>query len=145
MFDSGACMKDDPSSVTTLLSKLTSMTAKYDALKKNITIRVKGFNWDWCKHAWTKNGRKYTIDELANHLRWIITEEKKKRLEVQTVPEPNVLKRKNMGILGTQTDLSANLNEKYLADEGEIRKKADRIQQGRKYTGEASMYSCLQP
>jgi len=40
-------------------------------------IRVKGFSWDWCKHPWSKDGRKYTIKELADHLRWIITEEKK--------------------------------------------------------------------
>ena len=77
MLDSDACMKDDPRYMTALLSKLTSMTAKYDTLKKHIMIHVKGFNWDWCKHAWTGNGRKYTIDELANHLCWIITEEKK--------------------------------------------------------------------
>ena len=41
MFDSDACVKDDPKNVGKLLKKLGSMTAKYDALKKNITIRVK--------------------------------------------------------------------------------------------------------
>jgi hypothetical protein len=37
---------------------------------------VKGFGWDWCKHAWSKNGMKYTIAELSAHLQYIIKEEK---------------------------------------------------------------------
>ena len=51
MFDSDACVKDNPKNVAKMLKKLASMTARYDALKKNITIRVKGFNWEWCQHA----------------------------------------------------------------------------------------------
>ena len=50
-----------------------------------------------------------------------------------------------MGILGTQTDLVDTLNAKYLEDEGEFKKKADRIRQGREDSGKASMYSRLQP
>ena len=38
------------------LKKLTLDTARYDALKENIMIQVKGLGWDWCKHAWSKNG-----------------------------------------------------------------------------------------
>ena len=75
IINSDVCVKNNPKNVEKLLKKLTSMTAKYDALKKNIVILVKGFNWEWCKHAWTKNWRKFAGAERANHLHWIIREE----------------------------------------------------------------------
>ena len=51
MYDSAACLKGDVRVVDCELKKLTSDTARYDALKENITIQVKGLGWDWCKHA----------------------------------------------------------------------------------------------
>ena len=42
-YNSNASVKDDPRNVTKLLERLTSQTAKYEAIKKKITIRVKGF------------------------------------------------------------------------------------------------------
>ena len=51
MYDSAACLKGDVRVVHCELKKLTSDTARYDALKENITIQVKGLGWDWCKHA----------------------------------------------------------------------------------------------
>jgi len=65
MYFSPACWKDDKKVVMKHLKKITS----------DVMIRVKGFSWDWCKHPWSKDGRKYTIKELADHLWWIITEE----------------------------------------------------------------------
>jgi hypothetical protein len=76
MYDFPACWKNDVRVVSNELKKLTSESTKYAALKENIMIRVKGFNWEWCRHAWSKDGRKYSVKELANHLRWIIKEEK---------------------------------------------------------------------
>ena len=72
MYFSPGCWKDDHRYVTRELRKLTSESAKYHALKENIMIRVKGFGWEWCRHQWSKDGRKYTVEELANHLRHII-------------------------------------------------------------------------
>jgi hypothetical protein len=86
------------------LNKLKSEMAKYKALKENILIQVKGFRWEWCKHAWSKNGRKYTIDELADHLHRIIKEERGHKIPHE--PVINVPKRLNLPILGTQTDVS---------------------------------------
>ena len=61
-------IKDDPKNVTSALKALMLQTAKYETLKLNITIQVDGFGWDWCKHAWSKNGNKYSVKTLANHL-----------------------------------------------------------------------------
>ena len=149
MYNSDACLKDDPKNVTKLMKKLKSETARYDALKKNITIQVKGFGWEWCHHAWSKNGRKYSMKVLADHMRHIIREENirisKGKLEIPEEPKPNVPKRREMGILGTQIDLVETLDGKYLADEGEFKSKAGSILQTREESGETSMYSRMQP
>ena len=105
-------MKDDPRNVKNLLKQITSKTAKYDALKTNITMRVKGFSWEWCRHAWSKNGRQYTVKELTEHLDCIICETKKRTLSVLTKSKPNVPTRVAMGILGTQTDDVDTLDKK---------------------------------
>jgi hypothetical protein len=63
MWNSPACWKNDPKVVSRELKKLKSESAKYNAVKENIMIRVKGFGWEWCKHAWSKDGRKYTVFE----------------------------------------------------------------------------------
>ncbi len=141
MYDSPACWKNDVRVVTNELKKLTSKSTKYAALKENIMIRVKGFNWEWCQHAWSKDGRKYSVKELANHLRWIIKEEKKH--DKPTGPDINVPERTNLPILETQTCDVATLNEKYLADETEFKKKAARTHWERELKGEGSMYSQL--
>ena len=45
MYDSEACDKGDAKQVNEILNKLTSDTAKYNFLKENIKIHVKGFGW----------------------------------------------------------------------------------------------------
>jgi hypothetical protein len=74
MYFSAACWKTDPKIVATELKKLTPENMRYSALKENIMIRVKGVSWEWCHHAWSKDGRKYSVKELVQHLRWIIKE-----------------------------------------------------------------------
>ena len=138
-------MKDDPRNVKKLLKQITSKTAEYDALKTNITMRVTGFGWEWCRHAWPKNGQQYTVKELSEHLEWIIRETKKRKLVVPTKPTPNVPTRVAMGILGTQTDDVYTLDKKYLEDEEAFAKKADGMRARREVTGDASMYSRMQP
>jgi hypothetical protein len=78
-------------------------------------IRVKGFSWDWCKCPLSKDGWKYTIKELANHLRWLITDEKKHSITDETFP--NVPQRIDLPVLGTQTDDVLELDRKFLANE----------------------------
>ena len=145
MYDSAACLKGSVRVVDRELKKLTSDTARYDALKENIMIRVKGLGWDWCKHAWSKNGRQYSIKELADHLRWIIKEERKRHIVIPSEPPVNVPKRMDLPVLGTEIDDIADLDKKYLANEEQFRLNADRIRRAREARGEGSMYSLLQP
>ena len=143
MYFSPACWKDDRRVVAKHLKKITSDTAKYNALKENIMIRVKGFSWDWCKHPWSKDGRKYTIKELADHLRWIITEEKKHSIPDE--PSLNVPQRINLPVLGTPTEEVLELDRKYLATGDAFKKKARKLRNERELKGEGSIYSSMQP
>ena len=69
-------------------------------------IRVKGFGWEWAKHAWSKNNRQYTIKELAKRLEFNIREEKKDVIKnsIPVGPPTSVPKRKENSILGTLSD-----------------------------------------
>ena len=102
-----------------ILNKLTSDTAKYNFLKENIKIRVKGSGWEWCHHAWSKGNRKYTIKELADHLRSIIRREKNE--DIPDEPTPEIQKRINTAILGTFNDFAKNLDAKYFKAEYEFK------------------------
>jgi hypothetical protein len=81
---------------------MSSKAVKYNALKDNVMITVKGFSWNWCKHLLSKDGWKYMVKELANHLQWISIWEEKKHT-IPDEPMPNVSKRINLPVLGMQT------------------------------------------
>ncbi len=143
MYFSPACWKDDHRYVTRELLKLSSESAKYHALKKNIMIQVKGFGREWCRHQWSKYGRKYTVEELANHLRRIIKEEKNH--EIPSKPVPNVPQRVNLLTLGTQTECAKELDQKYMTDDDKFKRSACEIQKRREMKGEGSIYASMQP
>jgi hypothetical protein len=143
MYFSPACWKTDPKIVATELKKLTSENMRYSALKENILIRVKGMSWEWCRHAWSKDGKKYSVKELAQHLRWIIKEEKK--YDVPSGPSINVPTRTHLQTLGTQTCDVAALDHRYLSDENKFKQRAEKARRERESKGEGSMYSQLQP
>ena len=147
MYDSLACWKGSVKRVDEGLKRLTSETARYEALKENIMMRVKGFGWEWAKHAWTKNKRKYSVKELAKWLKFIITEEKKASIKKTTPSEPPTVVpvRKENSILGTQCEYVKSLDKKYFANEEDFKKRADQVRMEREARGEGSMYSLLQP
>ena len=143
MYFSAACWKTDPKIVATELKKLTSENMRYSALKENIMIRVKGMSWEWCRHAWSKDGKKYSVKELAQHLRWIIKEEKK--YDIPPGPSINVPTRTHLPTLGTQTCDVAALDRRFLSDENKFKEIAEKARRERESKGEGSMYSQLQP
>ena len=149
MYHSDACVKGDPKLVTKMLKKLGSETAQYNFLKCNINIRVRGFGWSWAHHAWSKDGSRYSVSQLANHLRWIIREENKRiarsALSIPTEPPINIPARHNVGVFGTEIDFISELDSKYLADECIFKKKAEEIRQRREDRGEESIFSRMQP
>ena len=133
----------DPKIVATELKKLTSENMRYSALKENIMIRVKGMNWEWCRHAWSKDGKKYSVKELAQHLRCINKEEKK--YDISPGPSINVPTRTHLPTLGTQTCDVAALDRRFLSDENKFKEIAEKARRERESKGEGSMYSQLQP
>ena len=110
-------------------------------------IRVKGFGWEWAKHAWTKNKRKYSVKELAKWLKFIIAEEKKARIKktIPLDPPTAVPKRKENSILGTQCEYVRSLDKKYFDNEEDFKKRADQVRMEREARGEGSMHALLQP
>jgi hypothetical protein len=67
MFHSGARWKSKVDAKKSF-SKLNSHTAKLEAVKDQIGIRVIGFGRKDVHHPWSKNGVDCTAKELLNHL-----------------------------------------------------------------------------
>ena len=129
--------------VTKELKKLKSEAAKFRAVKENIMIRVKEFGWEWCRHAWSKDGRKYTVFKLAKHLQMII--KKEKQLMIPSEPPINLPQRMDLPVLGTLTSDVTSLDQKYKSQESELKAKAKKMRLERESKGEGSMHSQLQP
>ena len=147
MYDSMDLRKGSASRVNEGLKKLTTKTAKYDSLKENIMIRVKGFGWEWENHAWTKDKRPYTVKELAYWLNIIISKEKLTSIKttMPLAPPTAVPKRTENYILGTQCDYIRSLDRKYYDNKEDFRKRADQVRMEQEARGEGSMYYLLQP
>ena len=77
MFHSEVCWKGKPSVVTKMLDWLKSETAKIEALKENIRMRVIRLGWKQFGITWSYKGAKWSVNELAAHLKMILREEKK--------------------------------------------------------------------
>ncbi len=143
MYNSDACWKGSPRIVSCQLKNLSSEKAKHTAIKENIQMCVKGLGWEWCKHSWFKDGRKYTMYELAKHLQMIITKEKS--FVVPNKPLLIAPMRVSLQVLGTQSSQVATLDEKYLSNESDIRQEAEQTLREFENRGEGSMHSQLQP
>ena len=147
LYNSDKAIKGDPKQVSAVLKTLGSETAKLNALKLNIKMRFEGFGWEWSHHPWSKDGRRYSVNELAKHLRWVIKKEIKDDIEIPSEPRPKIPQRTKLGVLGTPTDFVKTLDAKYLSNEGEFKRKAERIRQQREIneTGKTSIYARMQP
>ena len=88
-----------------------------------------------------KNGRKYTIDELANQLCRIIKEEKGH--DIPSEPVLNVPKRLNLPP-GTQTDDVKTLDRQYVVDKDQFKNNAHKTQHERVLKGEGNMHASMQ-
>ena len=93
------------------LKKLKSKTAKLNALKENIRMRVIGLGWKDFATPWSKNGEKFTALYLTSHLEKIIICEG--RNKIPTKPPVELPKRKELPILGTKTQVLTNLDSTY--------------------------------
>ncbi len=100
MYHSDICWKGKQSIVGKMLGRLKLESAKIEALKENIRMRVIGLGWKQFAITWSHRGTKQSVEELAAaHLRMIVREEKK-----LTPPEDSALempKCLELPILGT--------------------------------------------
>ena len=103
MYHSDVCWKT-AGDARRAFSKLTSKTAKLDAVKEQIRIRVLGFGWDDLHHAWSKGGVDYSPEVLRDHLiNKIIPEQSPRKRGVPNAPAVNLPSRGNKNQLGTKT------------------------------------------
>ena len=77
-----------------------SATGKLDEVKEQIKMKVLGLGWNDLHHAWSKNGTKYTWEELATHLKTEIIPKKSIR-NIPEQPPVNLPSRKELPVLGT--------------------------------------------
>jgi hypothetical protein len=72
MYSSDVCWKRDVNLVQANLNRLDSKTAKLDALKENIRMRVKGCDLSGAHITWSHKHKQRSVTKLASHLKWII-------------------------------------------------------------------------
>lgn len=127
MYNMPSCWKGNPNIVRKKLSTLKSDASRLQALKDNITIRVKGFNWSWAHHAWSKNGDLYTVNNLQKHLEFVIQQENEEGIP----PHPNImnyqLECKDLPMLGKPISEMAALDKKQKLSLNKFKKKANAI------------------
>ena len=121
MYDTPVCWKT-AQEVTAGLKSLTTKKDKYEYLKNNIQIRYKGFGWEDWKTKWSNAGVQVSIPDLAKHLKKLIKTATRK--DIPDKPEPTVPQRKSMPTMGTQTRQVQELDEKAMAAQDDIEKKA---------------------
>ena len=143
MYRSDACWKN-VRTMKTMLGRLNSESAKLEALKENIRMRVIGFGWTQFAITWSSKGKKRSVVELTHHMKMIIKEEKK--LTPPTDPAIQLPTRDELPVLGTTaTQQLIDSNETAHIDEEQFRKEVEELRQQREDRGEGSIYSALQP
>ncbi len=92
---------------------LKSETAKKEAMKLQIRIRVEGFGWKHLHHAWSTKGNDYSGDTLKDHLvNKILPYEIENQDKIPSVPSVELPCRKVKHKLGTLSYDTNNLNRK---------------------------------
>jgi hypothetical protein len=143
MFHSEVCWKGKLSVVTKMLDRLKSETAKMEALKENIRMRVIGLGWKQFGITWSYKGAKRSVNELAAHLKMILREEKK--LTPPKDPALIMPKRLELPTLGTATKQLMESEESAVIDEEKFRREATELRKQREARGEGSIFSVMQP
>ena len=143
MFNSELCWKGKQSVVTKMLGRLKSGSAKMEALKENIRMRVIGLGWKQFTITWSYKGAKRLVNELAAHLKMIIREERK--LTPPKDPALVMLKRLELPTLGNATKQLMESENSAVIDEEIFRREATELQKQSEARGEGSIFSVMQP
>jgi hypothetical protein len=141
MFNSSACWKTK-SIAQTEFRKLQSKTAKLDAVKEQIRIRVLGFGWKDLHHPWSEDGTDYSPEELFTHLVDTIIPEQSSR-GIPDMPTLDLPSRKETKQLGTRTVDVEELDSRYEAEKGKTIAKAVQMRDEQEDKGELDRYEKL--
>ena len=82
------------------VKNLNSKSSKILSLKENIRMRVIGLGWEDLITHWSKNGKSFTVEELASYLKMIVS--KKRSHSIPTKPPVFLPARKATPQIGTQ-------------------------------------------
>ena len=143
---SPAYISGDPGLVDQIVERNRLVKDQREALVNNIKIRVEGFGWKDFQFTYTRDGKPKKIEELVEHLKKIIVEEKDEKYVIPAQPPLITMLRKPAPIIGTITDGMRVLNENCMHDEETRRDVVLRLSRERKARGEAySYYETYQP
>lgn len=132
MYGSAACWKT-AQAVDRELAKLKTKTAKLEALKENIKMRVVGLGFSDLATAWSKDGKEFTPHHLAAHLKTIITATRSRTIPAKPpIPLPE---RKALPSLGVQAHDAAALDLLQLSKGTDFEAEARRVRAEREAAG----------
>lgn len=113
MWGSAACWKT-AEKADAEYAKLGSKSAKLEAVKEQIRIRVQGLGWKDLSCAWSADGKAFPPNELLEHLKMLIKEQS--RRIIPSKPPPPGLARKELATLGKRTGDMAALDAREAND-----------------------------
>ena len=142
MYKSMACWKS-ARDVNVGLKSLVTKKDKYESIKENFRIRVKGFGWNQFNQSWSENGRPHSVEYLAKKLKDMIKKEKK--LTIPTEPPINTPERIKLPVLGNQIEMVKTLDKDNIKDKDKFKERANKIRKEREEQGVGSLYSEMQP
>ena len=142
MFHSNACWKTS-SMVDRELKKIRSKSAKLNALKENIRMRVLGLGWKDLATPWSRDSRELTPDQLTDHLKKIISYQRTRGIPKN--PPVDLPRQKMLPTLGTKTSTLSLIEKKYndQSDKFETDWKNERAE--RELAGIGDRYNNMQP
>ena len=141
-YDSEACWKT-AAKVDEQLEQLRSNTAKLNALKEQIRIRVVGFGWTEFHITWSTKRVARTPDMLADHLKTILKAEASR--PIPRDPPANLPTRKDVSTLGTLSKDVAAMDQARSENDQEFKASANQLRDERERDGFGDRYMEQQP
>ena len=124
-------------------SKLESKTARLEATKEQIRMRVIGFGWNNLHHAWSKDVCEYTPEELQDHLIKEIIPQQQKR-GIPDKPTMDLPSRKATKQLGRRTADVDDLDKRYESEKSAVIVKGTKLRDNLEARGVTDRYEKLQ-
>ena len=141
MFHSKVCWKGKQSVVQKMFGRLKVESAKLEALKENIRMRVIRLGWKQFTITWSYKGAKQSVDEIAALLTMIIWEEK--MLTPPKDPALDMTKHLELPTLGTATKQMIESEASAVIDEEQFRKEVNELRKQRRARDKGSIFlSC---